>query len=84
MWLTRAPGAPLLEKTSNYERSTYYIFDPQRWGKFGKEFLLEYAKLEDRQGVAPHVFMPAAASAAPTQAPAASAYVSPMEQMLLN
>ncbi|XP_059477682.1 CCR4-NOT transcription complex subunit 2-like [Neocloeon triangulifer] len=82
VWLTRAPGAPLLEKTATYERSTYYIFDPQRWGKFGKEFLLEYAKLEDRQGVAPHVFMPQTVSTAPSQASAASAYVTPMEQML--
>ncbi|CAB3366862.1 Hypothetical predicted protein [Cloeon dipterum] len=82
LWLTRAPGAPLVEKTSTYERSTYFIFDPSRWSKVGKEFMLEYSKLEDRQGVSQHVFMPQTMSSSPSQSNAASSYITPMEQML--
>ncbi|KAF4524153.1 hypothetical protein B566_EDAN016176 [Ephemera danica] len=48
VWISRAPGATLMDKTSSYERGTYLFFDPQKWRRVPKEFLLEYAKLEDR------------------------------------
>nr|CAG4651825.1 EOG090X06CC [Triops cancriformis] len=48
VWITRAPGMPPLEKTSTYERGTYYCFDPHNWRKVAKEFYVEYDKLEDR------------------------------------
>jgi len=48
VWICRAPGVIAIEKGQNYERGTYYFFDPISWRKIGKEFYLEYDKLEDR------------------------------------
>lgn len=48
VWITRAPGMPPSEKTSTYERGTYYFFDVTNWRKVPKEFHLDYDKLEDR------------------------------------
>ena len=36
------------EKTTSYERGTYYFFDVNSWRKVPKEFHLDYDKLEDR------------------------------------
>ncbi|XP_046406651.1 CCR4-NOT transcription complex subunit 2 isoform X7 [Ischnura elegans] len=33
VWITRAPGMQLLEKTQSYERGTYYFFDAINWRK---------------------------------------------------
>lgn len=51
VWITQAPGLSLVEKTSTYERGTYYVFDALTWRKVPKEFLLEYSKLEGRPTV---------------------------------
>jgi len=51
MWITQVPGLSLIEKTSAYERGTYYVFDALTWRKVPKEFLLEYSKLEGRPTV---------------------------------
>ncbi|CAG9860620.1 unnamed protein product [Phyllotreta striolata] len=48
VWITQVPGMVLLEKTSTYERGTYYFFDAQNWRKVAKEFYLDYSKLEGR------------------------------------
>ncbi|XP_019879549.1 CCR4-NOT transcription complex subunit 2 [Aethina tumida] len=48
VWITQVPGMVLLEKTSTYERGTYYFFDAQNWRKVAKEFHLDYSKLEGR------------------------------------
>ncbi|XP_058794022.1 regulator of gene activity isoform X2 [Phymastichus coffea] len=48
VWITQAPGMGLVEKTSTYERGTYYYFDVINWRKVPKEFHLEYSKLEGR------------------------------------
>lgn len=48
VWITRAPGMLPSEKTSSYERGTYYFFDVNSWRKVPKEFHLDYDKLEDR------------------------------------
>ena len=48
LWITRVPGMPLLEKSGNYERGTYYCFDPSNWRKVAKEMFVEYERLEDR------------------------------------
>ncbi|XP_050296384.1 CCR4-NOT transcription complex subunit 2 isoform X2 [Anthonomus grandis grandis] len=48
IWITQVPGMVLLEKTSTYERGTYYFFDVQSWRKVAKEFHLDYSKLEGR------------------------------------
>jgi len=53
IWITRAPGINAVEKGSNFERGTYYFFDPISWRKVAKEFYLEYDKLEDRPNVPP-------------------------------
>jgi CCR4-NOT transcription complex subunit 2 len=53
IWITRAPGINAIEKGSNFERGTYYFFDPISWRKVAKEFYLEYDKLEDRPVVPP-------------------------------
>lgn len=47
VWITRA-GINPTEKTSTYERGTYYFFDPVNWRKVAKEFHLEYERLEER------------------------------------
>ena len=31
VWITRAPGMSPAEKTSTYERGTYYFFDVNNW-----------------------------------------------------
>lgn len=57
VWITRAPGVPPLEKTTSYERGTYFFFDAQNWRKVAKEFHLEYDRLENRPattGLAAH------------------------------
>ncbi|VDP03151.1 unnamed protein product [Soboliphyme baturini] len=33
IWLTRAPGMIPVEKSTAYERGTYYVFDPSHWRK---------------------------------------------------
>jgi len=48
VWITQVPGMVLLEKTSTYERGTYYFFDAHNWRKVAKEFHLDYSKLEGR------------------------------------
>lgn len=48
VWITQAPGMSMIEKTSSYERGTYYFFDVQNWRKVAKEFHLDYSKLEGR------------------------------------
>ena len=35
-------------KTPNYEKGSYYFFDPNQWRKTLKEFLIEYDKLEEK------------------------------------
>jgi len=54
IWITRAPGVTAVEKGSNFERGTYYFFDPISWRKVAKEFHLEYDKLEERPAVPNH------------------------------
>uniref|UniRef100_A0A023F166 Putative ccr4-not transcription complex subunit 2 n=1 Tax=Triatoma infestans TaxID=30076 RepID=A0A023F166_TRIIF len=48
VWITQAPGCGVIEKTSTYERGTYYFFDAQNWRKVAKEFYLDYSKLENQ------------------------------------
>ena len=63
VWITRAPGMAPSEKTTSYERGTYYFFDVNSWRKVTlnalliiwrlilqvpKEFHLDYDKLEER------------------------------------
>ncbi|XP_025832151.1 CCR4-NOT transcription complex subunit 2 [Agrilus planipennis] len=48
MWITQVPGMVLMEKTSTYERGTYYFFDANNWRKVAREFHLDYSKLEGR------------------------------------
>ena len=57
VWISRAPGNTLIDKTSSYERGTYFCFDPQKWRKLAKEFLLEYSKLEERPPMPQHAHM---------------------------
>ncbi|CAG4966141.1 unnamed protein product [Parnassius apollo] len=33
VWISQAPGMPMVEKTSTYERGTYYFFDAHNWRK---------------------------------------------------
>lgn len=53
VWITQAPGMGIVEKTSTYERGTYYFFDAQNWRKVAKEFHLDYNKLEGRPHLPP-------------------------------
>jgi len=53
IWICRAPGVQAIEKGQNFERGTYYFFDPISWRKVAKEFYLEYDKLEERPAVPP-------------------------------
>lgn len=46
VWITRAPGMPIIEKTQDYERGTYFFFEPNNWSRVAKEFILEYKLLE--------------------------------------
>lgn len=46
IWITQVPGINAVEKTSTYERGTYYYFDTKTWKKVPKEMFLEYSKLE--------------------------------------
>ncbi|XP_072933363.1 regulator of gene activity isoform X1 [Epargyreus clarus] len=55
VWISQAPGMPMVEKTSTYERGTYYFFDAHNWRKVAKEFHLDYSKLEGRPQMPPHV-----------------------------
>ncbi|XP_023017156.1 CCR4-NOT transcription complex subunit regena isoform X1 [Leptinotarsa decemlineata] len=55
VWITQVPGMVLMEKTSVYERGTYYFFDAQNWRKVAKEFYLEYNKLEGRPIMTPNL-----------------------------
>merc|ERR1719422_2572493 len=48
VWITRTPGMAPSEKTTSYERGTYYFFDVNSWRKVPKEFHLDYDKLEER------------------------------------
>lgn len=56
VWISQAPGMPMVEKTATYERGTYYFFDAHNWRKVAKEFHLDYSKLEGRPQLPPHVF----------------------------
>uniref|UniRef100_A0A0A9XU18 CCR4-NOT transcription complex subunit 2 n=1 Tax=Lygus hesperus TaxID=30085 RepID=A0A0A9XU18_LYGHE len=53
VWITQAPGCGVIEKTSTYERGTYYFFDAQNWRKVIKEFYLDYSKLENQPTLPP-------------------------------
>ncbi|KOB69749.1 putative CCR4-NOT transcription complex subunit 2, partial [Operophtera brumata] len=55
VWISQAPGMPMVEKTSTYERGTYYFFDAHNWRKVAKEFHLDYSKLEGRPQLPPHL-----------------------------
>ncbi|XP_068619619.1 regulator of gene activity isoform X2 [Battus philenor] len=55
VWISQAPGMPMVEKTSTYERGTYYFFDAHNWRKVAKEFHLDYSKLEGRPQLPAHV-----------------------------
>ncbi|XP_053615521.1 regulator of gene activity isoform X2 [Plodia interpunctella] len=55
VWISQAPGMPMVEKTTTYERGTYYFFDAHNWRKVAKEFHLDYSKLEGRPQLPPHV-----------------------------
>jgi len=46
IWITRAPGLAPLERTSTYERGTFYFFDVTSWRKVSKECCVEFDKLE--------------------------------------
>lgn len=59
VWITQAPGLGAVEKTSTYERGTYFFFDAQTWRKVPKDFHLDYNKLEGRPHL-PQAFLPAA------------------------
>ncbi|CAG0879234.1 unnamed protein product [Cyprideis torosa] len=48
VWITRAPGIPPVQKTTTFERGTYFVFDVGQWKKVAKELVLEYDKLEAR------------------------------------
>lgn len=39
VWISQAPGMPMVEKTSTYERGTYYFFDAHNWRKVLLPFL---------------------------------------------
>ncbi|XP_077291911.1 CCR4-NOT transcription complex subunit regena [Arctopsyche grandis] len=54
VWITQAPGLVTSEKTTTYERGTYYYFDAHSWRKVAKEFYLDYTKLEGRPQLPPH------------------------------
>lgn len=54
VWISQAPGMPMMEKTSTYERGTYFYFDIHTWRKATKEFYLDYSKLEGRPHMPPH------------------------------
>ncbi|XP_063216576.1 regulator of gene activity isoform X2 [Bacillus rossius redtenbacheri] len=75
VWITQVSGMAIVEKTTTYERGTYYFFDAQNWRKVAKDFHLEYSKLEGRPHIPPAaagVGNPSASSAgAPSSAPAA-------------
>lgn len=58
VWITQAPGLGAVEKTSTYERGTYYFFDAQTWRKVAKEFHLDYNKLEGRPQLPPSILPP--------------------------
>nr|CAD7200682.1 unnamed protein product [Timema douglasi] len=58
VWITQVPGMVILEKTSTYERGTYYFFDAQNWRKVAKEFHLDYTKLEGRPHLPPSLHQP--------------------------
>ncbi len=45
---------PPLEKTSTYERGTYYFFDHLNWRRVAKEFHLDYERLENRPATQAH------------------------------
>jgi CCR4-NOT transcription complex subunit 2 len=49
VWLCRAPGIEPSQKTAQFERGTFVIFDPLTWKKETKEMLLQYDLLEDRK-----------------------------------
>ncbi|EPY49970.1 CCR4-Not complex subunit Not2 [Schizosaccharomyces cryophilus OY26] len=48
VWLTPVPGTKPLQRTPQFERGYYMIFDPVHWKRIRKDFLLMYAALEDR------------------------------------
>ncbi|WBW74646.1 CCR4-Not complex NOT box subunit 2 [Schizosaccharomyces osmophilus] len=48
VWLTPVPGTKPLQRTPQFERGYYMIFDPVHWKKIRKDFMLMYAALEDR------------------------------------
>ncbi|UYV68551.1 CNOT2 [Cordylochernes scorpioides] len=58
VWITRLPGMVPTEKTSTYERGTYYFFDAINWRKVAKEFHLDYERLDDRPQIPAQHFPP--------------------------
>ncbi|KAK9498522.1 hypothetical protein O3M35_003138 [Rhynocoris fuscipes] len=56
VWITQAPGCGVIEKTSTYERGTYYYFDAQNWRKVVKEFYLDYSKLENQPSIPSSIY----------------------------
>ncbi|XP_014249045.1 CCR4-NOT transcription complex subunit 2-like isoform X2 [Cimex lectularius] len=56
VWITQAPGLGVTEKTSTYERGTYYYFDAVNWRKVIKEFYLDYSKLENQPTIPPSAY----------------------------
>merc|ERR1719228_975058 len=74
VWITRAPGMAPSEKTTSYERGTYFFFDVNSWRKSPKDFHLDYDKLEDRPSLptnlsGQHGGVPATPSSAGSPAP---------------
>lgn len=53
VWITRAPGMELMQKTTTFERGTYIVFDVASWKKVPKELVLHYDLLEERRQMPP-------------------------------
>lgn len=64
IWITRAPGLAPVERTSTYERGTFYFFDVNSWRKLPKETIVEFDKLEGHPSLPTAAAAAAAASAA--------------------
>ena len=46
IWITRAPGFELIERTPQVERGVFQYFDVKNWKKDQREFTVERSKLE--------------------------------------
>jgi len=47
-WLTRDPQTEVTNKSANFERGTYILFDYTNWEKVRKDLILVYDVLEER------------------------------------